>query len=86
MTHLFLFAAAVASLSALVSHVLFSRRSEHAHRRLLELRPQRPPSETELITRFNDMMRSTLPKMGETLIPKNQEQLSRLAKIGRAHV
>lgn len=79
MTRLFLFAAGAASLSALLTHVLFRRHSDQTRRRLSDLRPELPPSEKELISRLNDMVRATLPKVGKTLLPADQEQRSRLA-------
>jgi tight adherence protein C len=62
-----------------LSHLLLSRDGKQIRRRLSELQPELPPTQKELISRLNNMVRSTLPKMGETLIPADKEQRSRLA-------
>jgi len=79
MIRLMVIAAAVASLVTTLAHLFLGQKQERIRRRVQELRPEREPSQRELITRLNDMVRSTLPRMGETLIPTNSDERSRLA-------
>lgn len=79
MIRLLLFATGAAALSAALSHLVLGRLSERTRRRVRELSPQLPPTERELVSRLNTLVRSTLPKVGAQLLPADKEQRSRLA-------
>lgn len=79
MIRLLFFAAGTATLLAALSHLILGSISERTRRRVRELRPELPPTERELLARFNMMVRSALPRVGEQLLPADKEQRSRLA-------
>ncbi|MFN6104208.1 MAG: type II secretion system F family protein [Planctomycetaceae bacterium] len=79
MIRLVLIAAGAAACVATLSHLVLESLSERTRRRVRELSPQLPPTERELVARLNAMVRSTLPKVGEQLLPSDKEQRSRLA-------
>ena len=79
MIRLILLAAAIASLTTTIAHFVLGRRQDRIRRRVQELHPEREQSQREMIALFNQMVRSTIPRMGETLVPSNTEERSRLA-------
>jgi tight adherence protein C len=79
MIRLVILATAAASLTTALVHLFQGRHQLRIRRRMDELLPERATSQQEIIARINAIVRSTLPKMGETLAPIDTEQRSRLA-------